>query len=108
MGPTVHTTAAEQVWHIPRRAQEGTRGFKVATKEPHGHQAHRDDFGIAQLLLRVFGMADRVQDIGTQAIHGQDCVVHGASSFRREGGYLHSPWRMSPMDVNRSQLGVVS
>jgi hypothetical protein len=55
--PTVHTTAAEPVWHIPRRAQEGTRRFNIAANEPHGHQARRDDFGITHLLLRVFGMA---------------------------------------------------
>jgi hypothetical protein len=36
--PMVLTTAAEHVWHIPRRAQEGTRRFKIAAKEPHGHQ----------------------------------------------------------------------
>ena len=70
MEPTVHTTAAEHVGQIPRRAQEGTRGLKVAAKEEHGHQARRDDFGIAHLLWRVFGMADRVQDICTHAIHG--------------------------------------
>jgi hypothetical protein len=75
--PMVLTTAAEHVWHIPRRAQEGTRRFKIAAKEPHGHQARRDDFGITHLLWRVFGMAYRVQDLCTQAIHGQDLVVHG-------------------------------
>jgi hypothetical protein len=72
MEPTVQTAAAEHVWHIPRHTQEGTRRFKIAAKEQHGYQARRDDFGIAHLLLRVFGMADRVQDICTQAIHGQN------------------------------------
>jgi hypothetical protein len=58
MEPTVQTTAAEHVWHIPRRAQEGTGRFTIAPKEPHGHQARCHDFGIAHLLLRIFGMAD--------------------------------------------------
>ena len=83
MEPPVQTTAAEPVWHLPRHAQEGTRRFKIAAKAPHGHHARRDDFGIAHLLLRVFGMAERVQDICTQAIHGQDRVVHGGP--RRSG-----------------------
>ena len=65
MEPPVHTTPAEPVWHILRHAHEGTRGFKVAAKAPHGHQARRDDFRITHLLLRVFGMADRVQEICT-------------------------------------------
>jgi hypothetical protein len=30
----------------------------------------------------------------------------GASSFRREVGRFPSPWRMSPMDVKRAQLGL--
>jgi hypothetical protein len=107
MEPTVHTTAAAQVWHLPRPAQAGTRRFDIAATEPHGHHARRDDFGIAHLRWRVFGLADRVQDSCTQAVDGQDLVVHGgASSFRSEGGRLHSPWRMSPMDVKRSQLGL--
>ena len=75
MEPPVQTTAAEPVWHLLRPAQEGTRGFKIAAKEQHGHQARRDDFSIAHLLLRVFGMAYRVQDICTQAINRQDLVV---------------------------------
>src|SRR5688572_20618034 len=84
MEPTVHTTPAKHVWHIPRRAQEGTRGFTMAAKEEHGHQACRDDFGIAHLLVRIFRMAERLQDIRTQAIHGQDLVVHGGP--RLSGG----------------------
>jgi hypothetical protein len=70
MEPTVQTAAAEQVWHVSRHAQEGACRFKVAAKAQPGHQARRDDFGIAHLLLRVFGMADRIQEICTQAIHG--------------------------------------
>jgi hypothetical protein len=84
MEPTVQTTAAEPMWQIPRHAQEGTRGFTVAAKAPHGHQARRDDFGIAHLLVRIFRMAERLQDIRTQAINGQDLVVHGGP--RLSGG----------------------
>jgi hypothetical protein len=51
-------------------------------------------------------MAEGVQDIGTQTINGDDLVIHGNLVFQREVGYLPSPWRKSPMDVKRSQLGV--
>jgi hypothetical protein len=90
MEPPVQTAAADPVWHLPRHAQEGTRGFNIAAKAPQGHQARRDAFGIAPLLVRVFDMADGVQDIRTQAIHGQDLVVHGGP--RLAGG----KWVASP------------
>jgi hypothetical protein len=77
MAPAVHTTAAEQVGHIPRPAHKGPRRFKMAAQAPHGAHARRHDFGIAHLLVRGFGMAARVQAICPQAIPGQDRVVPG-------------------------------
>jgi hypothetical protein len=44
MEPPVHTTPAEQVWPRPRRAQEGTRGFKIAATEEHGHHVRMGAF----------------------------------------------------------------
>src|SRR5215831_14394076 len=104
MESTVQTTTTQHMGDISRRAQEGTRGFKVAAKEPHGHQARRDDFRIAHLVLHIFGMADGIQDVGTQTIHGYNLVIHGSLVFLGEVGRLPSPWGKRPMDVNMSQL----
>jgi len=60
MKSTVQTTTTQHVGDLARRAQEGTRGFKVAAKEHHGDQARRDDFRIAHLVVQIFGMTDGV------------------------------------------------
>src|SRR5687768_7143582 len=106
MQSAVQTTAAEHVWNILGCAQQRTRGFKVAAKEEHGHQARRDDFRVPHPLLRIFDMADGVQDVGTQTIHGYDLVIHGSLVLQGEVGRFPSPWRMSPMAVKRAQLGL--
>jgi hypothetical protein len=77
MSPPVQATPAAQVWHRPRCAQQGPRRFKVAPKEAHGHEGCGDDFRIAHLLLRLFRMAERLSEVGTQTIDGEDLLVHG-------------------------------
>src|SRR5215472_7097364 len=81
MSSPVQATPAEHVWHIPRCAPQGPRRFKVAPKESHGHEGGRDDFRIAPFLLRLFRMAERLQEVGTQTIDGEDCLVHGSLPF---------------------------
>jgi hypothetical protein len=106
MQSAVQTTTTQQAWPIARCAQQRTRGFKVAAQEQHGYQARCDDFRITHPLLRILDMAEGVQNIGTQTINGYDLVIHGNLVLPREVGCLPSPWRKSPMDVNRSQLGL--
>src|SRR5919108_1416575 len=107
MQAAVQTTPTQHVWHIARGAQQRTRHCKVAAQEPQGYKARRDDFRITHPLLRLLDMAEGVQDIGTQTIDGYDLVIHGNLVFQREVGRFPSPWRKSPMDVNRSQLGLI-
>jgi hypothetical protein len=78
MSPPVQATPAEHAWHRPRCAQQGARRFKVAPKEAHGHYGGGDDFRITHLLLRRFRMTERLSDVGTQTIDGEDLLVHGS------------------------------
>jgi hypothetical protein len=91
MQSAVQTTTAEHVWDIWRHAQQGARRFKVPAQEHHGHQACRDDFGIAHLVLRVISMACGFQDVGIQAIHDKDLFIPGGLVFQGEVGRLPSP-----------------
>src|SRR5687768_8310100 len=106
MQSAVQTTPTQHVWHLARGAQQHTRGLTVAAQEQHGYQTRRDDFRITHPLLRVLNMAEGVQDIGTQTIDSYNLVIHGHLVFQGEVGRLPSPWRMSLMDVKRSQLGL--
>src|SRR5262245_5946877 len=106
MPSAVQTTPTQHAWPIARWAQQRTCGFKVAAQELQGYQTRRDDFRIAPPLLRVLDMAEGVQDVGTQTRHGYDLVIHGNRIFPGEVGRLPPPWRQSPMDVKRSQLGL--
>ncbi len=78
MEPTAQTAAAERVWHLPRRTQEGTRGFKVAAREQHGHSARRHDLGIGHLLLGSFRMAERLQEVSPHTVDREDFLAHGS------------------------------
>ena len=51
-------------------------------------------------------MAEGVQEVGAQTIHGDELVIHGNPVCQREVGRFPSPCRKSPMDVHRSQLGL--
>src|SRR5262245_16538092 len=93
-------------WHIARWAQQRARGFKGAAPDHHGHQARRDDCPITHPLLRSLDLAEGVQEVGTQTIEGDDLILHGNFVFQGEVRRLPSPGRTSPMDVNRSQLGL--
>jgi hypothetical protein len=82
---------------------------RAASKCPRKHimatKPVVDDFGVAHLVLRVISLADGFQNVGTQAIHRSDLFSHGDLVF--QGGRLPSPWRKSPMGVNRSPLGLI-
>jgi hypothetical protein len=82
--PTGRTPAAEQLGPRPRPAQ-GPRAAAVAGLR-HGRWRSR-----ARLSSHTRPGA---------------CRPWGASSCRKEVGRFHSPWRMSPMAVYRSQPGL--
>jgi hypothetical protein len=39
-------------------------------------------------------------------VMNSNLLIHGSLIFQGEVGRFPSPWRKSPMDVNRSQLGL--
>jgi hypothetical protein len=106
MEPTGHTLAAEPGWHSPRPAQEGRRGFTAAANAPPGPQVRRDDVGIAQLRLRVVGMAARVHAICPDASNGQDRSVQGRPRLAGGRGVASShPGRWAPWRSRGGHLG---
>ncbi len=83
--PTVETTATEHGWDRRRGAQPHPRRLKGAANTSQGHEARRDDLGVAHLVWRVFAMADGAQHV-TPAIQGQDLLVHGEPRLAGGGG----------------------
>jgi hypothetical protein len=83
---SMHTTATAQRGQVSAGAKQRPCLFAVATKEPHGDKRCRHDLGISHVLLAVFPLVTRVQEVVTDTIDREDVVVHGGPPRAGVGG----------------------